>query len=69
MEIWRYFSEYGVAVAAIAALVYVVRLFTHITSNHIDHNTEASGLLRDSNNKLVSAVEQLLEWLKHNYEK
>ena len=61
------FLEYGVAVAAIGALVIVIRAFlkhlkckdqqfTEVISNHLQHSTETHEKLIASNEKLSDAI-------------
>lgn len=49
--------EYGVAIFAIGALVYIVRVFLNFIKNHLEHHTEID-------ERLANAVNNLLEWLK-----
>ena len=61
MDIIKMAGEYGVAIVAIGALIYTVRLFMlflkeHmlVIRNHLNHHTEASVRLTDSIKELLS---------------
>ena len=50
--------QYGVAIFAVGALVYIVKIFLNFIKNHLQHHTEID-------EKLAEAVRELLDWLKY----
>ena len=51
------YAEYGVAIFAIAALVFIVCVFLKFIKNHIEHSTRAS-------QRLADMIEQMLKFLE-----
>ena len=68
-------AEYGVAITAIAALAFTIRLFinhlkdkddkfTSVISNHMNHSTEALTKVADAVDRNTQATERLTDKIK-----
>jgi len=71
------YGQLGVGIAAVAAIVMIVRAFlnsiknkdeqfTKMITNHLHDDIESRNHLEKSHTRLADMIEQLIRWLEHN---